>query len=187
MNYIIEGDINFNQKLMESICEVQTNENSKNCLISGMPLNEHFITLRCGHHFNYNSIFNEVKKQKKEINYLETTKLTQNQIKCPYCRNIQEGLLPFCHEKVRGVNWPPKYSYSTKHCGYIIRYGLKKGTQCHKFCFAERCYKHFGKKNIQYCTAILKTGKNKGQKCKCKSFKDGFCKRHSKKEIVKKT
>jgi hypothetical protein len=187
MNYIIEGNLNFNQELIKSICNTDEDETSKNCLISGMPLNEEYITLRCGHQFNYESIFKEVKRQKKEINYLETARLNKTQIKCPYCRNIQEGLLPFCEEKIKGVNWPPKYSYSTQHCKYIMRSGKRKGNDCNALCFGKRCYKHFAKKNIQYCNAIIKSGKNKGQKCKCKSFKNGFCKRHFKKEIVIKT
>ena len=108
-------------------------------------------------------------------------------MKCPYCRKIQEGLLPFYNknfEKIKGVNWPPKHSYSEKNCKYIMRSGKRKGNDCKLFCVGERCYKHYNSKNIQYCKAILKSGKNKGEECKCKSFKNGLCKRHMKKEIV---
>ena len=190
MNYIIEDNFNFNQELIKSICEKDINLNLKNCLISGMPLNDEYVTLQCGHQFNYPSIFKEVTRQKKKHNSLEITRLGKKQLKCPYCRKIQEGLLPFfCEkfEKIKGVNWPPKYSYSTQHCKYIMRSGKKKGNSCNALCFGKRCYKHYKSKNIQYCKGILKSGKKKGEKCECKSFKDGFCKRHAKKEIVLKT
>ena len=45
------------------------------------------------HLFNYSAIFKEIKNQKKNPTYLETQKLSTKQIKCPYCRNIQNGLL----------------------------------------------------------------------------------------------
>ena len=125
MNYILEGEGDFYKELHQSICEKQ-NE-APLCLISSMPLETNYINLQCGHSFNYSPIFTEVSRQKK-INYLETQKIEKNQIKCPYCRKVQNGLLPFHKKygKVKKVNWPPKHSYSTQRCTARIRSGKRK-------------------------------------------------------------
>jgi len=185
MNYIIEGNLNFNDELIKSICEEGVKDSSKNCLISAQPLDENYITLKCKHYFNYSSIFREIKSQKQAKNHLEITKLNITQIKCPYCRTIQEGLLPYSNdfkEKIYGVNWPPKYSYSPKHCQYIFKSGKKKNVKCNMVCFMAKCHAHLHSKNIiwKICKAILKTGKNKGKQCTHKTDSE-FCKKHNKK------
>ena len=76
----------------------------------------------------YKSIFEEVTKQKKG-SLLETQKLAKNQIKCPYCRNIQKGILPYNSEfpKVKNVNWPPSKAYhGPNNCHYKIKSGKRK-------------------------------------------------------------
>jgi len=86
-----------------------TNTNTDNnniCLITGMKLEDDYVTLECEHKFNYKPLYYEIYNQKfkqKSYNssYLNTTE--QNKIlssgynyfiKCPYCRNIQFTLLP---------------------------------------------------------------------------------------------
>ena len=64
------------------------------CLISNLSLEKNYITLPCGHRFNYTPLFNEVKNQ-KNYSSLETSRIKKNQIKCPYCRTIVNNLLPF--------------------------------------------------------------------------------------------
>ena len=64
------------------------------CLISQEELMPNHITLLCGHAFNYDCILNEVIHQKTKYNPLDTTRLRLNQLKCPYCRVVQNKLLP---------------------------------------------------------------------------------------------
>lgn len=70
--------------------------NENVCLISNLPLDETAVTLPCQHKFNYYYIFNEVLNSKKKNHniYSSSSKLAQNEIKCPYCRTIYDNLLP---------------------------------------------------------------------------------------------
>ena len=86
--------------------DTDTNNNNNICLITGMKLEDDYVTLECEHKFNYKPLYYEIYNQKfkqKSYNssYLNTTE--QNKIlssgynyfiKCPYCRNIQFTLLP---------------------------------------------------------------------------------------------
>jgi hypothetical protein len=166
------------------------------CLISNLPLDDNPIELSCTHKFNYNSIFNEVKYQKTHSHHLETQKLSHSEIKCPYCRTIQKGLLP-CrtnYENITGVNWPKKYQYKSNICGYTFLSGKRKGVTCGKKCLAKHCEGHAKilesreakkalKENklkekienekiyetgIPTCQYVYKRGKNKGTQCMCK-------------------
>ena len=76
------------------------------CLITQTPLYSDHVTLVCGHKFNYDAIFNDVYNHKKRFHELETSRLKDTQIRCPYCRNIQNCLLPCPSGKKRvcGVN-----------------------------------------------------------------------------------
>ena len=78
------------------------------CCISGLPIDEeNGVTLECGHTFNYKSIYNDVVNTKKH-SALEITKLNIDEIRCPYCRNVQKNLLPYKKniilKKTNGVN-----------------------------------------------------------------------------------
>ena len=114
------------------------------CLISNSPLEEQHVKLCCGHKFNYASIFNEIVNQKKKYNHLETQRLSTNEIKCPYCRTVQKGLLPsrLNYDNIHGVNWPKKYQYKANVCSYVFASGKKKGTTCSKKCFGKYCESH---------------------------------------------
>ena len=58
--------------------------NNTTCLISGEKLIENeTIKLICGHKFNYDAIFNEVRQQKKSTAYNSSTKYLLK-VKCPY-------------------------------------------------------------------------------------------------------
>ena len=76
------------------------------CMISQTPLSREHVTLECGHKFNYDAIFNDIYNHKKQFHELETSRLKGTQIRCPYCRNIQNSLLPHLPGKkmVCGVN-----------------------------------------------------------------------------------
>jgi len=100
-NYIIEGNINFYEELYKSIDNIVDDslegEENNTCLISGEKLIEHFVKLKCGHSFNYLPLYNDIVNHKKKFNFKESGKsfLSKNQIRCPYCRSVQDGLLPF--------------------------------------------------------------------------------------------
>tara|TARA_Y100000817_G_scaffold299199_1_gene277065 strand:+ start:871 stop:1401 length:531 start_codon:yes stop_codon:yes gene_type:complete len=171
--------MNFNSELFKSITEQTKFDATNNCLISGMELEEHHVSLKCGHKFNYNYILQEVQQQRKK-NSLEVQQLSQTQIKCPYCRVIQDGVLPYRmgDEKIKYVNWPLNKCFFSRSCSAIFKRGANKGKQCNKGCFYNLCPKHLKQSKIKYCQSILKTGKNKGARCSYKEFENGYCKVH---------
>ena len=121
-------------------------DNSTECLITGEPLDANFITLPCGHAFNYMPIYREVCNQKCVINHREVTRIPYRGVKCPYCRMINPGLLPYRAEiestKLDGVNWPERFAIMTHKCCYAYRTGKKKGVVCHKLCVDRYCTTH---------------------------------------------
>lgn len=135
----------FNQQLYLMMSQEKDEEENENkCLITNVPLKSNFINLICGHKFNYSSIFKEIQKQKCSHNHLEVTRLKKNEIKCPYCRTIQKGLLPYCNGflKIKGVNHPEKLQFLPNECKYKFASGKKKGNPCLKKCANEYCKSH---------------------------------------------
>jgi hypothetical protein len=112
--YNIEGGIDFFTELYKSL-QFEDNEeitdNNNTCLITNQPLIDRHVSLSCGHKFNYVPIYNDLVNHKQKFNYMECSsrKLNTNEIRCPYCRKKQEGLLPYYEElglkKVNGVNF----------------------------------------------------------------------------------
>lgn len=157
------------------------NEDEDVCLISHETLTENNIKLYCGHCFNYEPLLNEIKYQKLNNNPLEIRKLKINEIKCPYCRKIQNKLLPCYGAKFYGVNHPDKYCMKPFKCSYVFKSGKNKGHVCNKDSIYTFCNKHKNiKQDLNTCTQILKSGKNAGKECSCKIFQDNLCKRHYK-------
>ena len=100
------------------------------CLISNEKLEDNSIKLRCNHEFNYLPLYNEVVYQKtKKIQ--DNSLLKINQIKCPYCRNVGEALLPcykyYSVKPVRGVTYPEEHSMKFHECQHI---NVKNGKKC---------------------------------------------------------
>jgi len=137
-----DDNFNFQNELLE-LLSTEDSVNDNVCLISNQPLENNCIKLSCGHKFNYSSIFNEIKYQKSP-NHLETQKLYTSELKCPYCRTVQKGLLPSrdSFENICGVNWPKKYQYKPSKCEYMYLSGKRKGTSCNKQCFNKYCEAH---------------------------------------------
>ena len=109
--YCIEGNIDFFNELYKSeILLNETEDQSDLCLITGEPLIEKFVTLKCGHKFNYIPLYKDILNHKKKFNNLEGNigHLTPNQIRCPYCRFKQDDVLPYYPDlgldKIIGVN-----------------------------------------------------------------------------------
>jgi hypothetical protein len=131
--YNIEGEINFYESLNKLI-ENDTNndtENDKICLITNEPLTEFFVSLSCGHTFNYKPLYYDLLNYKSKFVNLEfsSNKLGLNEIRCPYCRCKINQLLPY-HEElglelVNGINMynialpGPSYIPRIK-CEYIL-------------------------------------------------------------------
>ena len=111
--YVIDGDSdgviesNFFSQLKNMFleCKDDNNDNNKNenqgdcCLLTKEPLHPIHIVLECGHKFNYVPIYREIVAQKtmgvSSTGYYNSHSLKKNEIKCPYCRNIQDKLLPY--------------------------------------------------------------------------------------------
>lgn len=125
-NYIIEGNVNFFEELMkhdsDEDTQIKDHSNSKNvCLISNQPLDKTEIKLDCNHSFNYLSLYNEICTNQKGWNHnsYATDTVGHYQIKCPYCRNINNYLLPQSLDienvkNKRYVNLPKTHSMIVK-------------------------------------------------------------------------
>lgn len=140
----IEMSTLFKMCLYES--DGDDSDNDPECLITGEPLDIKCITLPCGHAFNYMPLFREVCNQKCVINHREVTRVPYRGVKCPYCRVINPGLLPYRVEiepiKLDGVNWPERFAIMTHKCCYAYRTGKKKGVVCQKRCADRYCTTH---------------------------------------------
>ena len=163
------------------------------CLIGGEQLNENHVRLNCNHKFNYINLLNEVCVQRQK-NVLEIQTITKYQIKCPYCRGVQNGIMPYIKDivakKMLGVNWPPSKIMKNERCKAVLKSGKRRNQRCNK----PSCYKYckihntkttsLAKTAYNICMAIIKSGKRKGELCKCKrkSNRD-FCGRHIQKSI----
>jgi hypothetical protein len=145
--YNIEGGVNFYEslnKLIENDSENDTdndNENNKICFITNEPLTEFFVSLTCGHTFNYKPLYYDLLNYKSKFVKFEfsSNQLGLNQIRCPYCRCKINQLLPY-HEElglelVNGINM---YNIALPGPSYIPKikceYMLNNDTLCNKIC-----------------------------------------------------
>ena len=88
MNFVFEDDFDFKKELQ------MTDELScSSCLITGNPIIDE-CKLKCNHSYNYDSIFTEVYNQKINPKFKNDIHLKDNELRCPYCRKTQQGLLP---------------------------------------------------------------------------------------------
>lgn len=135
--YKIEGGLDFFTELYKSLDTEESNEKTEEdknkCLITNQPLIDKHVTLQCGHKFNYIPLYHDLVNHKKKFNQMEgpRSKLNLNEIRCPYCRKKQQGLLEYYHElgleKVNGVNFydpnlkepiQSNYNYTHHKCEY---------------------------------------------------------------------
>jgi len=119
--YTIEGNIDFFSELYKSLDieenNQKTEEDNNLCLISNELLTDKCVTMECGHKFNYAPLYMDIKNHKQKFNGMEgsSTRLYQDEIRCPYCRKKQAGVLPYYEElgleKLHGINCiDPNYS-----------------------------------------------------------------------------
>ena len=164
VNEVNVNDVNVNEV---NVNEVNVNEDIELCLISGEPLSVNFITLECGHKFNYISLYNEfIARKKSAQNKIITrlvTNLKYNQVQCPYCRNVQNKILPyipctflqnkdFIVEKICGVNYPECLTMAHKVCIHKFSSGIKRNKKCCKKAFETNlgnlCMTHYNFANM---------------------------------------
>ena len=131
----------FNELLQDESTDVSSNEK---CLISNEDLESNYIKLDCGHKYNYLDLYNEIVYQKtKKI--LDNNRLKINEMKCPYCRNITNKLLPFYKyynvNYIRGVNGPTNFTMNLNKCEYIVK---NKQTKMKDSCNASACITKYG-------------------------------------------
>jgi len=152
--YIIEGDgdevedenieYDFFTKLKCMMSETQcvgggdsgVNDDSDNiCLLTKEPLHDIHIVLSCGHKFNYIPLYKEVVIQKTSAGmttngYYNLCLLRTNELKCPYCRRVQDKLLPLLNysniKKLRGVNAPESLCMKVRTCEHVETANKKK-------------------------------------------------------------
>jgi hypothetical protein len=127
--YNIEGGIDFFNELYKSL-DLNDNDDDENnmCLITNETLKDRYITLNCNHKFNYVPLFYDIYNHKLKFNSLEGTnsRLSTNEIRCPYCRKKQEGVLPYYEDlvskKVNGVNfYDPNFKHhSNSNSNYTV-------------------------------------------------------------------
>ena len=93
--YCIEGNIDFYSEINSNEGNNDCINYDKICLITNEPLIDKFVTMECGHKFNYIPLYNDLIKQKYFTNVMEESRLKINEIRCPYCRSISTQLIPF--------------------------------------------------------------------------------------------
>ena len=135
-----------NDDEIESQIDKQLNKDEELCLISNEPLSKYYITLPCNHKFNYLPLLYAI-IENSQVKY----NLTKNQIKCPYCKQIQTcKVLPYVpfleSKKYKNINWPQKNliqtSNTSKTCSYAYKSGKNKGKCCGAKCYWEHCHNH---------------------------------------------
>jgi hypothetical protein len=173
----------FYLELYKSICEEKPEELDLNeCLITSLPLQlENKITLECNHSFDYDALLKETYNRKYKIK--NDSKLGKKQLQCPYCRNIQNGILPYRmnYPKYMDINYPIQHAMKTNKCNRIISRGHRKGEYCANKCTYELCTRCEKMKYQTLCNHIMLRGKRKGELCKRKcSNGSNKCKMHLK-------
>lgn len=180
-NYIIENNIDFFSELNKNSDDKDDNINNL-CLLTHEKLTFNYVTLPCGHKFNYGPIYNEVCKQKMKIhifNSKDIIKLAHNQIKCPYCRKKSNKLLPYIpldnyKKKIKGVNSPICDTQPGKYCQYIMKNGKN---------FGKACYKNAYENELGcFCSSHMKKVTNEHNKKECKKEKQKETKKSKKQD-----
>jgi hypothetical protein len=188
----------FFKKLFESISSaddtksnIHNSQKSNVCLISGEVLDNTKVTLICNHSFNYTHIFKEIFMQKYKPSITEIQKLKRHQIKCPYCRNIQDYLIPPLEgfKNTLYINYPLNMVMTNNTCSYKFNRGKRKNLECAKPCINEYCIQHtkiMRARNTKMenttpvilCDSIIKSGKRKGETCGNKAKYSNKCGKH---------
>ena len=136
-NIIIEGGIDFYAELYKSLDDDDTKNmddinNNNLCLISKQLLTDKFVEMDCGHKFNYVPLYNDTVNHKLKFNNMEAIhgRLKKNQMRCPYCRKIQNKLLPYYEDipgvkKIEFVNFIDENKIYTEDKEYVSKISIQ--------------------------------------------------------------
>ena len=110
-------------------------EEGEICLVTGAPLEENHVTLVCGHKFNYTAMYAELKQLRAWAGRpYDTNYVTSREMRCPYCRVVTKGVLPYVPslvpERVRGLNAPQAFCVGQVPCEHLLLRGTRKGHAC---------------------------------------------------------
>ena len=132
-NVIVEEGFDFWKELNEDDNKII---NKNLCELTREPLTANYITLPCGHRFNYKPLCIELCTLKDPKNTKSMTRyLGSRRICCPYCRQVFNKLLPVIPTIDVGILLP-KYVVSSTNCvehrtcQYVYKSGSKKGSVC---------------------------------------------------------
>lgn len=143
------------------------------CLITREILNDSHIALPCGHKFNYKPLYKTIKGRK--VSNQSAVVLGINQVECPYCRIIIDGVLPKNvveqPEERRGVNIGSKviscYKCTFNNVCKLPAHIISSGTYCTK---------HAKVLEVGLCGIKLKT--RPGKTCTNVIKENGRCRIH---------
>ena len=176
--------------MMKGDEEAVDGQEDQQCGITHDPLSLHHVTMKCGHKFNYIPLYNHLlnRKTNKEGLQYATKRLGVYEIECPYCRNVESGLLKYIPEL--GVREIWKINSANKNKAF-------RKTVVRKKVVAKKAPPHQPTPGMKIpingtppitCSTILCSGSRKGEICGLnakKSYnKDGVtinvCGRHCK-------
>jgi hypothetical protein len=109
--YIVEGNLNLFEELNKSLNIEDSDADNEICLITQQCLINNYVEMTCGHKFNYIPLYLDLVNHKQKFNKMEISDnhLNPDEIRCPYCRKKQIGLLTYYEEynlpKFHGVNF----------------------------------------------------------------------------------
>ena len=163
--YKIEGgSFDFYGELYKSLDENESTDKQENvCLITQEPLKENHVTLNCNHSFNYLPLYKDIKNFKQKFVSMDTTNLKKTQIRCPYCRKVQNELLPYVDmpgvQKLQGINHYDPTAEFSHHlngsgyyfgtCSHVDQCTNQNVTKCNHD-QKDYCYYHLSKMNRQF-------------------------------------
>lgn len=198
------------KKLYEQLMnEDSENENEESdlthnyCLISNekIPIKDG-VRLPCNHFFSYECLYNEM------LYNILYKKLKGKAIKCPYCRTIHNGILPYRegYKEILGLNYPESKAIKLDKCTFMFKRGRRKGRICNAGCngkYCKKCEKRvqsqkkyleqklnktdenipmIKNKGNQCCNTVIRYGPRKGLVCGRKLKSNNiFCGIHNKK------
>jgi len=160
VKYYIEGNVDFFSELYKSLDikedNIETNKDNDLCLITNLPLVDKYVTLNCGHKFNYIPLYNDLLNYNTKFIHMESNKILKKSIRCPYCRGEQNELLPYYEElgvkKIIGINTTEVNQ--TNRCAFINEYiinGEVKQSRCNKSCLHHLSYWCIPNCSKEYC------------------------------------
>lgn len=199
--FMMQRNVHFYQALEEPD-DVDYNDTNK-CLITHEPLDPSTaVTLECQHSFNYLPLYRSVLASKQKFNNLETKSLKASQIKCPFCRHVQNQLLPLPPmgidaKVIHGVNVLEYSPVRVGTCCFTTTDGRGCPSTSVYLTFRDNqtyCYHHRSIRKLKWdledrqnykCTYVFTRGTNKGMVCGntiTKNYTCGFCVTHAKQQ-----